>query len=92
MTHRLSAKPADTTVWALIFHHLHTVFLAELEAQEPNWPACCWPLIRPALLVLCRGLALALILASKPGGRLLLGRWLAFRCAAQRLRADFRDC
>jgi len=62
-------------VWALIFHHFTTVFLAELETR-PNWPPF-WLAAesRPAPAGFSPGLALALICSSLVG--VLLGRWLA---------------
>ncbi|APD47278.1 TMEM165/GDT1 family protein [Synechococcus sp. CS-602] len=76
------AKPADTTVWALIFTTFTTVFLAEL-GDKTQLAALLLAAESGRPLLVFAGAALALICSSLVG--VLLGRWLASVLPPQRL-------
>ncbi len=82
------AKPADTTVWALIFTTFTTVFLAEL-GDKTQLAALLLAAESGRPLLVFAGAALALICSSLVG--VLLGRWLASVLPPQRLER-IPDC
>ncbi|NQV10257.1 MAG: TMEM165/GDT1 family protein [Cyanobacteria bacterium] len=76
------AKPADTTVWAIIFTTFTTVFLAEL-GDKTQLAALLLAAESGRPLLVFAGAAFALICSSLVG--VLLGRWLASVLPPQRL-------